>query len=439
MLAAVPGLLRAGQAEAKGKRVVVVGAGLAGLAAAGALRSAGAEVVVIEARERIGGRVWTSEIWPDLPMDLGASWIHGVDGNPLTAIAERIGAKRLATSYDSAIMLDASGREVDLEDELAAAEALVEDAREAAEDLEQDLSLEAAVTRQKSWKRASKRMRRLVRAHVNADVEQEYGGAWSEVSAWYFDESSEFGGGDVLLPGGYTQITRHLAEGLDVRLGAPVTTIAPDGRGVRIILASGETLLADHAVVTVPLGVLKAGDIGFAEALSRKRRKAIDTLRMGLLNKCWLRFDAIAWPDGVDWIEWLGERDGYWAEWLSLAHGARLPVLLAFHAGDQARDMEKLSDADMMVAAREALRAMFGTGFPAPVAAQVTRWSRDPFAYGAYSFNAVGATPAMRGDLSGSEWDGRLVFAGEATSAKHFGTAHGALMSGTAAARTILR
>ena len=83
-----------------GKRVIVIGAGLAGLSAARDLQAAGADVVVVEARDRIGGRIWTSHHWPDLPMDLGASWIHGVEGNPLTELADAAGVERVADGGD---------------------------------------------------------------------------------------------------------------------------------------------------------------------------------------------------------------------------------------------------------------------------------------------------------------------------------------------------
>jgi monoamine oxidase len=222
-------------------------------------------------------------------------------------------------------------------------------------------------------------------------------------------------------------------------MGQAVTAVAPHGSGVTVKLADGNSLKADHVVVTVPLGVLKAGHISFAEEFSAKRQSAIEALRMGLLNKCWLRFDRIAWPDSVDWVEWLGPEDGFWAEWVSLGRSAKLPVLLGFHAGAQARTMEKLNDRDMTAAAHEALKSMFGTGFPAPRAAQVTRWSQDPLTLGSYSFVAVGASPKMRGALAGEDWDGRLVFAGEATSKDYGGTAHGALLSGRTAARTLTK
>jgi len=436
VLAALAAVL-ASPVRAEGRSVIVIGAGLAGLSAARDLASAGANVVVLEARDRIGGRVWTSRAWDGLPMDLGASWIHGVDGNPLTRLSDQAGAARLMTSYDSAMSLDAAGKDVDLTEAADDAESLIEKARKAAEKGDADQSIKAAIEATKVWKSADEGARRLLRHAINGSLEAEYGGAWDELSAWYFDEVEEFDGEDALFPGGFDQITQHLAKGLDIRLGAVVERVLQNGVGARVVLQTGETLSADHVIVTVPLGVLKAGEVVFDPPLSPKRQAAIQTLGMGLLNKCWLRFDRIAWPDDVDWIEWVGPKDGLWSQWVSLAQVAGAPVLLAFHAGDQAREMEKLTDAEMMDQAHDALKSMFGADFPAPIAAQITRWSQDPFALGSYSFNATGTAPETRSALGGADWEGRLIFAGEACEANYWGTAHAAILSGRKAARSI--
>ena len=423
--------------SASPQTIVVIGAGLAGLTAARDLKASGHSVIVLDGRDRIGGRIWTSRAWPDMPMDLGASWIHGIRGNPLTKLADEAGAKRLGTSYESSVLLNATGKELPARKQLDAAEDVVSAVRKAANKRDDDQSLAEAITSSKYWRQSSAAERRFLRHYINGTVEQEYGGDWSEVSTWFFDAAKDFPGGDELFPGGFDQIIQHLAKGLDIRLNRKVSALAPAKSGVTLSFADGASLSADRVVITVPLGVLKAGAIRFDEPLDKKRQKAIATLGMGLLNKCWLRFDEVAWPNDVDWIEWMGPKDGIWAQWVSLAQVAKLPVLLGFHAGHQAREMEKLSNRKMMASAHEALKAMFGASFPAPIAAQITRWSEDPFAFGSYSFNAVGSTRKTRTALAGGDWDGRLIFAGEAASADYYGTAHGAVLSGQAAAQLL--
>lgn len=420
------------------KSVIVVGSGFAGLSAARALADQGADVQVLEARDRIGGRIFTSHLWPDLPADLGASWIHGVEGNPLTELADQAGVKRLVTRYESAIALDERGEEVDLTAAYDKADRLMQAARKAVEDEGKDKSLKAAITGTKGWRNANAKERRLLRHVVNGKVETEYGGDWSEESALAFDASEEFDGEDALPAGGYDQLIAFLARGLKIRTGAIVSEIRPEKKGVSLTLRDGSVLEADHVVLTVPLGALKKGDIRFGAPLAKDRQAAIDVLGMGLLNKCFLRFEKPAWPTDVDWIEWVGPEDGVWAEWVSFAQAAKVPMLIGFHAGDQARAMEKLADADVVASAHDALKAMFGAAFPAPVAAQITRWAQDPFTHGSYSFNPVGARREDREALSGEEWEGRLIFAGEATEPDYWGTAHGALLSGRTAARLLL-
>ena len=172
--------------------------------------------------------------------------------------------------------------------------------------------------------------------------------------------------------------------------------------------------------------------------MAKLRQQAIDGLEMGLLNKCWLRFDRVFWPADVDWIDYLAPEQGLWGDWLNGLPSTGQPLLVGFNAAAMADRIETLDDRATTASAMEALRRMFGTAIPDPLASQITRWRQDPFALGSYSFNAVGTSAKSRRDLFGPDWAGRLHFAGEATSHDHPSTVHGALMTGRAAAATLL-
>ncbi len=159
---------------------------------------------------------------------------------------------------------------------------------------------------------------------------------------------------------------------------------------------------------------------------------------MGVLNKCYLRFEKAFWPGDVDWLEHVPGTGPAWTQWVSLVRAAGLPVLLGFNAAQQGRDLEALGDTAIVASAMQSLRTIFGTQIPGPLDYQITRWGSDPFALGAYSFNALGAKPAMRDDLA-APLGARVFFAGEATMRHDFSSAHGALLSGRRAAAQLLQ
>ena len=139
---------------------------------------------------------------------------------------------------------------------------------------------------------------------------------------------------------------------------------------------------------------------------------------MGLLNKCVLRFDRVFWPPEVDWIDFLGPTETLWADWTSYLRATGRPLLAGFNAARMADEVEAWDDRDTTASAMEALRAMFGTAVPDPLGSQISRWRQDPFAMGAYSYKAVGTRTKDRKALFGTDWDGRLSFAGEADVAR---------------------
>lgn len=419
-------------------KTLVLGAGMAGLGAARILHDAGADVTVIEARDRIGGRTHTSHLWGDLPADMGAAWIHGTRGNPMTTLADLAGVSLAPTSYKRSVTFDAKGQTVDFLPAARRALALVDAARAATNGLAADVSLKTAIEAFPAWQALSNDDRGLLRLAINTRIEHEYSGDWSRLSAWHFDDGKDFPGHEPILTPGFGPITAHLAQGLDLRLDEPVIAVAPTAKGVVVATTRCEHR-ADRVIVTLPLGVLQSGSVRFDQPLDPRRQSAIDGLGMGLLNKCVLRFDRAFWPAGVDWINFLGPVENLWADWTSYLTGTGMPLLVGFNAAARADEIEGLDDRATTASAMEALRTMFGSSVPGPTGSQTSRWRQDPFARGACSFLAVGTSGRDRKALFGADWDGRLLFAGEATSQDHAATVHGALMTGRRMAGMILQ
>jgi monoamine oxidase len=427
------------QPPSRRSEVIVVGAGAAGLAAAHALTNEGRSVIVLEARQRVGGRVWTDRTWSGIPLDLGASWIHGVDENPLAALVRQYGIKATPTNYNSIAVYDWQGRALSDErlDELDEwLNQMLADADRAGEKLIEDVSLQSALDQLLAKAGVSAEERLYFNYALNTVIEHEFAADANQLSLWHWHDSREVVGGDVLFPGGYDQVLRPWAEALDIRLGEVVQSIQYGRSGVRLRTAKNE-YRAEQAIVTLPLGVLKAGSVRFEPALSADKRSALQRMGMGLLNKLYLRFEKPFWDESRDLLGYVSRQRGEWGEWLNLYKLNQKPVLLGFNAGAYARQLEGWNDAKIVSEAMKALRRMYGAATPDPLAWKSTRWAADVWAGGSYSYLALGATPDDYDTLA-APLAGRLFFAGEHTRRDYPSTVHGAVLSGWAAADAVL-
>ena len=419
-------------------QVIVIGAGVAGLAAARELVDAGRSVLVLEARDRIGGRIWTDRSL-GLPLDLGASWIHGVQGNPIAALAQRAKLTTVATDYESMTLFDRKGTRLDASARRAAGrqfDQLMAAVHAYREEVDGDVPLSQAIAAVRKQVAGGAEAQRMLDFSVHTRIEHEYAAPAQRLSLQHWDDGEDEKGGDCLFPGGYDQILPLLASGLDIRLSQFVAQVRHGPAGCTVTTQAGE-FTAAQVLVTLPLGVLKAGKVQFDPPLPERKQLAISRLGSGLLDKLYLKFPQANWPSTT-----LLDRDdpqlGRWPETLNLQAVVGKPVLLCFNAGDYAQAMQAKDDAAVVADAVAALRSVLGPELGPPQGFLRTRWAADPFALGSYSYLAAGSSLRDR-DALAAPVARHLYFAGEATHRGHAATVHGALLSGRLAAAAMGR
>jgi len=407
---------------------LVIGAGLAGLACAQRLKAAGRRVVVLEARQRLGGRIWTARR-QGCAIDLGASWLHGVANNPLVPLfTGELGLPLRFTADLGRVTIGPDGQRWDV-----------------ARDQRAEAWLAALVHQAEQQGSSGQPLSALLPARLSpdqrftliAEVEHELGADLGAIAADApLGDGQPLLGGDALVPGGLDQLVAHLAQGLDIRLNQQVQQIHNSPQGVQVTTADGTVHQARVVCCSVPLGVLKAGSIRFDPPLPAAKAQAIARLGMGVLDKIVLFFPQRFW-DATGWIRNDAPQQGLWPEWVDLTTLIGRPALMGFNAAGPARQLARQSDRAIVDSALVQLRRCYPQAvIPAPSDVLITRWSEDPYALGSYSYPAVGSTPAQRQELA-RLWD-RLVFAGEATSAAFPATLQGAWLSGRQAAQTLL-
>jgi len=297
------------------RRVGIIGAGFAGLGAAAMLHDAGVEVDIIEARARLGGRVHTATLG-NARIDLGASWIHGIEKNPLTELAEETGTAMRVTDWSRMRFYNANGRR--------------------------------------------RFLPFLPRPAQEAMLAQEYGADIDALSPQAFEEGEAFGGEEVTFPQGYASLIPALLRDYNITMSKPVHRIDWFENGGVTFSFRGGRRAYDAGLVTVPLGVLKSGDLRFVPDLPEPKRAAIASLGMGHLSKVFLRFEAPFWDTDLHAFGYLGDDPSRFSSWINIAQTNGAPILAAFHGGRAADTLETEPDDAIITEAMAVLRRIWG-------------------------------------------------------------------------------
>ena len=422
--------------------IIVVGAGGAGLAAARVLQDNGREVVVLEGRNRIGGRMHTINVGGAM-VDQGASWIDGISTNPLYIWVQDAGLpikpmpyfdhERLHV-YDGVAEQWLSQEQA--HEEIARSHAILDKfVAEPEGDPVTTLAerYELALARFNGPKDVKRRLHNLLRFADSAFAE-----AAEDLHAQALSMTSDYEGSQVMIDGGYVHLVETLGSGLDIRLSEVVESITynQDGVTVRTNQASYD---GERVIVTVPLGVLKAEQIEFKPALPAHKLDAIKSIAVGRLEKLILVFDSPFWrtdPDQTQTSFYLSSEMSEWPKFYDLTATTGKPTLVLFQSGDRARTF--VDNADRLTQrALEMLAEMYPDRYQPPTTCHVTNWQDDPFSRGSYSTSAP-ETRAEDYAVLGEPVAGRVLFAGEATTTEHSAYVGGAMESGLREAQRIL-
>ncbi len=436
----------------KAEHVIVVGAGMAGLVAARLLHDSGFTVTVLEARGRVGGRTWTDDSL-GAPLDLGGSWVHGVDGNPLTLWCDKLGIP-LVESQGDRLLIDERAKVKTRDGQrkrailgraafnTAMAWASWKSKAMTLSKGPRSISVKQAVDPllHASW---LPEIDKLVIATFVEGSEGVQGAPYDAIAAeeWWPTEGLER---NAQPKGGYASLVDDAARQLSIWRSAPVERVAWSDRGVTAILKGGATVEADRAVIAVPLGLLRAGLPTLDPLPPVEQQKAIGRIGYGagILGKIYLRFPHRFWPEQPKWFGRLPDspdRRGTFNTWVSHVGETGLPILLSFSNGATAARLDRsASDEEVKEVAMSSLRKMFGNDIPEPVGMLYPRWLSDPWSQGGYSYPGLGSTAEDR-ETYARPLGNRVFFAGEATEPVEYGTVHAALWSGEQTAEALFR
>lgn len=395
--------------------VIVVGAGISGIKAAYELSLKGMHVILLEAKDRIGGRVQT-QVFNNNVVELGAQFLHGIKGGSLFSDMVKNKVAIHPMSREKFNIYDEFGDSIDfdklmpiiqkIKDKVAGLELkrLSDDVdRFVAKELEVfEAEIKAATNLDDAQ---SQKLMQKISTH---ELQRE---SFFEYKTGIGKTESE---SNYLICSGFGFYLDRILDyakhngSVDVRLNTEVQTIKHESDSVSVTLTSGDVLKADALVCTLPLGVLQQGNVQFEPQLPAAKRESIQKLQMAEHEKVIFLFNKIFWPNRSHFIVPYEPKSQTWLDIVNLNYfsDSTNPVLVtSFHEKFDSSDEEIIEEL------KSYLKKIFGQDFVEPIKSCVTHWCDDPYAKGAYCYHPDGAS--LGDDSEIARPVGRLCFAGE--------------------------
>ncbi|MFN8578200.1 MAG: NAD(P)/FAD-dependent oxidoreductase [Candidatus Sericytochromatia bacterium] len=414
----------------KGKTVIVIGAGISGLAAAKKLQEKGFNIIILEAQDKVGGRLRTNRTL-GVPFDEGASWIHGTSGNPITNLAKQAGMNTAFTDDESLVCYDINGvlrSDTSFNSAEAKLEAILSTLKNSGSTTQ---SFETVFNRLHPTKVNDRLWKFLLSTYITFDL-----GDLDKVSSTLYDEGKEFSGEERISTNGYDTIPNYLASSLNIQFNQRVSKI--DYTTEKVKITHNENISeADYVIVTVPLGILKSGSIQFVPTLPTVKQNAIQKVGMNCVNKFLLTWNTSFWDDEqyICYTPDIKDKFNYFVN-VKKFHPS-VNALMTFAYANYARQTETMTDAQIIEEVMLHLKDIYGNSIPNPTNLLRTKWQSNENSFGAYSFTQVETEMQHFDDLA-KEVNDKLFFAGEHTHIDYFSTAHGAYLSGIREANKII-
>ncbi|KAM4689513.1 lysine-specific histone demethylase 2 isoform 1-T2 [Discoglossus pictus] len=441
--------------EYHNKSVIVIGAGPSGLAAARQLHNFGIKVMILEARDRIGGRVWDEKTFKGVTVGRGAQIVNGCINNPISIMCEQLGIK-MRKLREKCDLIQKGGKLTDPSIDKRMDfhfNAILDVVAEWRKDKTQNHDAPLGDKIQEIYKafiqesgiQFTEVEEKVLQFHLS-NLEYACGSNLHKVSARSWDHNeffAQFAGDHTMLMDGYSVITEKLAEGLDIHLQTPVRSVDYTGPEVQLTAADGKTFTAQKVLVTAPLALLQKGVIQFNPPLPEKKVKAINSLGAGIIEKIALQFPYRFWDSKIQGADFFGHipintsKRGLFGVFYDMHPEGKHAVLMSVITGDAVTSIKDMDDKQVVKQCLAILRELFKEQeVPAPSKYFVTKWSKDPWAQMAYSFVKTGGSGEAY-DILAEDIQGKVFFAGEATN-RHFPqTVTGAYLSGVREASKI--